>query len=374
MDRMETRCFLTHLSVCSSITGQEPTTGHSHPTRVQTDDTFLRLVLTKHHRLRFDLEVGLEPTTSSEYLCFWFVVPVGPRKVRRRPWSSAEKEAVWRQLGVHILMQSVPGKEVCEHCLDLEPVLKGRHWKDIKNQIHNQIQSQKKQQFHAQNDLEENQRQQGQVQNQKKQQQYKIHMDLQGKDSNQEKQQFHVQMDHQDKNKKKQQYQIQMNPQDQDISLDNTEDPKKQQCPTQMGQRDHLELHKKQMCHTRLDYQDHLQIHKRQLFQVDGQTNLNTNTSLLTGTLYVPDRPHRTSGQPLLDHDPPISPYPPPQRLSGPHMDQLLSRTEWTDESLSQHYSVNRQPDRNPLQDGPQENHPQILTLDTSTSERRVYL
>ncbi|XP_039875782.1 uncharacterized protein LOC120726348 isoform X2 [Simochromis diagramma] len=36
-------------------------------------------------------------------------VPVAPRKVRRRPWSSAEKEAIWRQLGVHVLVQSVPG-------------------------------------------------------------------------------------------------------------------------------------------------------------------------------------------------------------------------------------------------------------------------
>lgn len=246
-------------------------------------------------------------------------------------------------------MQSVPGKEVCQRCLDLEPVLKGRHWKDIKNQIHNQIQSQKKQQFHAQMDLEENQGQQDQVQNQKKQQQYQAQMDQQGKDHNQKKQQYHVQMDHQVQNKKKQQYHIQMDPQDQD----NIQNQKKQQYHTQMDQQDHLELHKKQLCHARLDHQDHIQIHKKQLYQMDEQTTLNRDISILTGTLYGPDGPHRAPGQSLLERDPTISPYPLPHRTLGPHMDQLLSRTEWTDESLSQHYSVSRQLDRNLLQDGP---------------------
>ncbi|XP_037336930.1 uncharacterized protein LOC119223653 isoform X1 [Pungitius pungitius] len=156
-------------------------------------------------------------------------VPVAPGKTRRRPWSSAEKEAVWRQLGVHVLVQSVPGKEVCQRCLDLEPVLRGRHWKDVKNQVHNQIQSQKKQQFHAQMDLQENQEQQDQSQNQNKQQQYQDHTN----------------------NQKKQQFQAQF------------------------------------------DTQDHLQTHKKYLYHMGERTDVDLDTSVLTVVAYGPDRPHR---------------------------------------------------------------------------------
>uniref|UniRef100_UPI0037E90ED1 uncharacterized protein isoform X2 n=1 Tax=Semicossyphus pulcher TaxID=241346 RepID=UPI0037E90ED1 len=250
-------------------------------------------------------------------------VPVAPSKVRRRPWSSAEKEAIWRQLGVHVLVQSVPGKEVCQRCLDLEPVLRGRHWKDIKNQVHNQIQSQKKHQFHAQMDLQENQEQQDQIQNQKKQQQYQ--MDQQGKDHNQKKQQYQTQMDQHEQdniqNQKGAQYHIQLDHQDQDP----------------------LQNHKKQLCHTRLDHQDHIQVQKKHLYHMGQQTqalqaDLGRDSSILTGTSYGPDGPHRSSGQSLLERDPNMSPYPLPQRTLGPHMDQLLSRNEWTEPSLSQHY------------------------------------
>ncbi|XP_036969151.1 uncharacterized protein LOC119027801 [Acanthopagrus latus] len=245
-------------------------------------------------------------------------VPVVPRKVRRRPWSSAEKEAVWRQLGVHVLFQSVPGKEVCQRCLDREPVLRGRHWKDIKNQIHNQIQSQKKQQFHAQMDLQEKQ-EHDQTQNQ---------------------------MDQNDQNKKKPQYQVQMDTHDQDHIQNN----KKQQYQAQL---DHPQIHKKQLCYARLDHQDHIQVQKKQLYQMDQQTQglqttLDRDPSLLTGTLYGHDVPQQA---PLLDRDPTISPYPLPHRTLGPHIDQLLSRTDWTEESLSQHFPVSRQLDRNLLQD-----------------------
>ena len=241
-----------------------------------------------------------------------------PRKVRRRPWSSAEKEAVWRQLGVHVLFQSVPGKEVCQRCLDREPVLRGRHWKDIKNQIHNQIQSQKKQQFHAQMDLQEKQ-EHDQTQNQ---------------------------MDQNDQNKKKPQYQVQMDTHDQDHIQNN----KKQQYQAQL---DHPQIHKKQLCYARLDHQDHIQVQKKQLYQMDQQTQglqttLDRDPSLLTGTLYGHDVPQQA---PLLDRDPTISPYPLPHRTLGPHIDQLLSRTDWTEESLSQHFPVSRQLDRNLLQD-----------------------
>ncbi|XP_053199625.1 uncharacterized protein LOC128384071 [Scomber japonicus] len=286
-------------------------------------------------------------------------VPVAPRKVHRRPWSSAEKEAVWRQLGVHVLVQSVPGKEVCQRCLDLEPVLRGRHWKDIKNQVHNQIQSQKKQQFHAQMDLQENQDQQDQIQNQKKQQQqlYEAQMNQQTKDhtQNQKKQQYHIPMDHQDQDhtqsQKKQQYPDQMDHQDQN----HIQNHKKHQYPSQMDQQDHIQIHKKQLCHARVDHQDHIQVHKKQLYQMDQQnqglqTTLDRDTSLLTGTSYGSDGPHRAPGQSLMDRDH-ISPYALPHRAPGPHMDQLLSRTVWTDESLVQNYPTSRQLTRSLLQD-----------------------
>ncbi|KAG8005871.1 hypothetical protein GBF38_004862 [Nibea albiflora] len=248
-------------------------------------------------------------------------VSVAQRRVQRRPWSSAEKAAVWRQLGVHVLVQSVPGKEVCQRCLDLEPVLRGRHWKDIKNQVHNQIQSQKKQQFHVQMELQENQDQQDQIQNQKKQQQYHAQMDQQGKDHNQKKQLYQAQIDHQDQG--------------------------------------HIQNQKKQQYYSVLDQQDqdHLQIHKKQLYHTDEQTTLDRDSSVLTDPLYGPDGSHRAPGLSLLDQDHSVSIYPLPHRTLGPHMDQLLSRTEWTDECLAQHYSVNRNLVQDAPPGGPPANH-----------------
>jgi len=260
--------------------------------------------------------------------------PAAPKKVRRRPWSSAEKEAIWRQLGVHVLVQSVPGKEVCQRCLDLEPVLRGRHWKDIKNQVHNQIQSQKKQQFHAQMDLEENQEHQDQIQNQnqKKQQlqQYQNEMDQQAKDHTQ--------------NQKKQPYQAQMD----------QEDPQKRpQYHAQSDHQDHLHIHKKPLCHSRLD-QDHSQVLKKQLYHLDQHQlqTLDRDPSVLTVSPYGPDGPLRVPTHPLLDREPGISPYPVLHRVPVPHMDQLLSRPEWTDEGLTQNY-ISRPLGRNLLPDVP---------------------
>ncbi|CAJ1048347.1 uncharacterized protein LOC122870113 [Xyrichtys novacula] len=286
------------------------------------------------------LEGSVMPPESRQQIPLTALSLPAPRKVRRRPWSSAEKEAVWRQLGVHVLVQSVPGKEVCQRCLDLEPVLRGRHWKDIKNQVHNQIQSQKKQQFHAQMDLHEDQDQQDQ--NQRKQLQYLTQMDTQDKDQNHKKhQQYPMDQHDQDsiQTKKKPQYQVHLDQQD----PGNTQNHKKLQFLTQLDPQDHLQNLKKQLCHTRLDHQDHLQIHKKQMFQLDQQTqelqaNLDQNSPLLTGTSFGPDGPHRAPGQTLLERDPTINPYPLPHRTLGPHMDQLLTRTEWTDPALVQHY------------------------------------
>ncbi|XP_051800656.1 transcription factor SPT20 homolog isoform X1 [Acanthochromis polyacanthus] len=281
--------------------------------------------------------------------------PVAPRKVQRRPWSSAEKEAIWRQLAVHVLVKTVPGKEVCQRCLDLEPVLRGRHWKDIKNQVHNQIQSQKKQQFHAQMDLEENQEHQDQIQNQKKPQ-YQPQMDLHDQDNpqNQKRPQYQPQMDQRDQdnpqNQKRPQYQLQMNHQAQD-SIQNQ---KKLDDHAHLNHQDHLHVHKKQLCHSRLDHQDHGPVHKKQLYQMDQQTlqTLDRDPSILTVAPYGPDG-HRGPGHPLLDREPSISPYPLLHRAPGPHMDQLLSRTDWAEEALAQNYPLSRPLGRNLLQDVP---------------------
>ncbi|XP_047442004.1 uncharacterized protein LOC125008688 [Mugil cephalus] len=290
--------------------------------------------------------------------------PVAPRKVQRRPWSSAEKEAIWRQLGVHVLVQSVPGKEVCQRCLDLEPVLKGRHWKDIKNQVHNQIQSQKKQQFHAQMDLEENQGHQDHTQNQnQKKQQYQVQVDQQDKDNtqNQKTQQYQAQVDQQDQqDQKRQQYHIQMNHQTQD-SIQNQKKPHDhphQDHQDHQPHQDPLSVLKKQVCHTRLEPQrlDHIPAHKKQLYHLDQQNHplqsLDRDPPILTVPPYLPDGPHRAPGPPLLDRDP-ISPYPLLHRHQGPHLDQLLSRAEWTEEVLVQNYPISRQLGRNLLQEVP---------------------
>ncbi|XP_026017260.1 uncharacterized protein LOC113018411 isoform X2 [Astatotilapia calliptera] len=288
-------------------------------------------------------------------------VPVAPRKVRRRPWSSAEKEAIWRQLGVHVLVQSVPGKEVCQRCLDLEPVLRGRHWKDIKNQVHNQIQSQKKQQFHAQMELEKNQDHQDQLQNQKKpeQQQYQPPVDEQVKDHrlNQKKPLYQSQMDQHDpdisRNQKRSQYHIGIHHQAQD-SIQNQ---KKQQEHAQLDHQDYLHNHKKQLCTPRVDHQDHSQVHKKQLYQMDQQAQplqtLDQETSLLTITTYRPDGSNRAPGHLLLEREHNITTYPVLHRPPGPHMDQLLPRIDWAEDAPAPNYPISRPLGRTLLQDVP---------------------
>ncbi|XP_049457050.1 uncharacterized protein LOC125903907 [Epinephelus fuscoguttatus] len=42
------------------------------------------------------------------------------KKCHRRPWSSEEKAAVWRQLGRYITLQRVPGKELCVKAIEAE--------------------------------------------------------------------------------------------------------------------------------------------------------------------------------------------------------------------------------------------------------------
>uniref|UniRef100_UPI0037E9B845 uncharacterized protein isoform X1 n=2 Tax=Semicossyphus pulcher TaxID=241346 RepID=UPI0037E9B845 len=69
------------------------------------------------------------------------------RTSHRRPWSSKEREAVWRQLGLYITLQRVPGKEECVKAVDAEPVLCRRDWRDVKNQVYNAITTRKRKQI-----------------------------------------------------------------------------------------------------------------------------------------------------------------------------------------------------------------------------------
>ncbi|XP_077355772.1 uncharacterized protein LOC144003419 isoform X2 [Festucalex cinctus] len=290
-------------------------------------------------------------TTMASTLQFPLTVLSAPKKVHRRPWLTAEKEAIWRQLGFYVLGQTVPGKEVCEKCLALEPVLRGRHWKDVKNQVYNQIQSQKKQQFHTQMEVLENQDRQDLVQNQKKQQQ--SHVNQQPKDLTQsiKKQQCPSQPDPVDQtlNPVKHKCQGQVDRQDQD-QIKN-----KPQFQAQMDHPDHVQVHKKQQYHARMDNQEPIpqnQFHKKHLYHID-QQNQGLQTSLNRDTYTLSDSHFRigTSLAPgqLVDRDSTISPFE-HVRTSGPHMD-MLSGTTWTEDCLGQNYNINRPLARNVLQE-----------------------
>lgn len=188
---------------------------------------------------------------------------------------------------------------MCQRCLDLEPVLRGRHWKDVKNQVHNQIQSQKKQQFHAQMDRLEDQGHHVQHQDQDQ----SLDQDLEDPAGEQ---QLSL------KKKKKQQFhQDQHQSQDQDQDLP--------------------EVHKKPLCHPRLDLSDQGPVQKKTLYQLDQQS-----PALDRDLLYGPDQNQN------------LGPYPLPHRTLGPHMDQLLSRTDWTEDALSQHFPLSSSANQHP--------------------------
>ncbi|XP_034149995.1 uncharacterized protein LOC114839772 [Esox lucius] len=63
---------------------------------------------------------------------------------QKKPWSSCEKEAVWKHLGKFKALKKVPGKQDILLCKGSEPALENRTWTDIKNMVHNTIQSEKK--------------------------------------------------------------------------------------------------------------------------------------------------------------------------------------------------------------------------------------
>ncbi|XP_028298234.1 uncharacterized protein LOC114460545 [Gouania willdenowi] len=279
------------------------------------------------------------PPQSKEQLLV--VAPLVQQKARRRPWSSEEKEAVWRQLGAHVLFHSVPGKELCQRCLDLEPVLKGRHWKDVKNQVHNQIQTQKKQQFHAQMDQEQNQNH-----SQKKEaSQFQVQMLAQDKEPHQDRSQSQV--EHQEPGNshspKGLQYQVHMDHQDQD-----TNQNQKKAHELLPLEQNHLHTHNKPLGHSRLDLQN-LQtlsqnisqnqgrVQKKHLYPVE-QSLQNLNPSSVPVGPFGSDGSQQTLGP---------TAYPALHRTSVPSVEQLLSRSPWPGD-----YPIRAQPGRSMLQDG----------------------
>ncbi|XP_029386011.1 M-phase phosphoprotein 8 isoform X2 [Echeneis naucrates] len=61
--------------------------------------------------------------------------------LKRRPWSDKEQAAVKRYLNQFITSMKVPGKKECNACIAAEPDLCGRSWTDVKNYVHNTLQT-----------------------------------------------------------------------------------------------------------------------------------------------------------------------------------------------------------------------------------------
>ncbi|XP_040912899.1 M-phase phosphoprotein 8 isoform X2 [Toxotes jaculatrix] len=61
--------------------------------------------------------------------------------LKRRPWSEKEQAAVKRFLSEFITSMKVPGKKECNACIAAEPDLVGRSWTDVKNYVHNTLQT-----------------------------------------------------------------------------------------------------------------------------------------------------------------------------------------------------------------------------------------
>ncbi|XP_017285658.1 M-phase phosphoprotein 8 isoform X2 [Kryptolebias marmoratus] len=61
--------------------------------------------------------------------------------LKRRPWSEKEQTAVKRYLSDFITRMKVPGKKECNACIAAEPDLGGRSWTDVKNYVHNTLQT-----------------------------------------------------------------------------------------------------------------------------------------------------------------------------------------------------------------------------------------
>ncbi|XP_034417095.1 M-phase phosphoprotein 8 isoform X2 [Cyclopterus lumpus] len=61
--------------------------------------------------------------------------------LKRRPWNESEQAAVKRYLSEFFTEMKVPGKKECNSCIAAEPDLGGRSWTDVKNYVHNTLQT-----------------------------------------------------------------------------------------------------------------------------------------------------------------------------------------------------------------------------------------
>ncbi|XP_061697283.1 uncharacterized protein LOC133512056 [Syngnathoides biaculeatus] len=61
--------------------------------------------------------------------------------LKRRPWSEREQAAVRHHMSEFLRRMKVPGKKDCNACITAEPDLGGRSWTDVKNYVHNSIQT-----------------------------------------------------------------------------------------------------------------------------------------------------------------------------------------------------------------------------------------
>lgn len=75
---------------------------------------------------------------------FLYIIFLGTTQkpaLKRRPWNEKEQAAVKRYLSEFITGMKVPGKKECNACIAAEPDLGGRSWTDVKNYVHNTLQT-----------------------------------------------------------------------------------------------------------------------------------------------------------------------------------------------------------------------------------------
>lgn len=53
------------------------------------------------------------------------------RKFKACPWSEMEKNVVLRHFKSHIVLAKIPKKEEFEKCIQTEPCLSSRSWKNV---------------------------------------------------------------------------------------------------------------------------------------------------------------------------------------------------------------------------------------------------
>ncbi|XP_012735507.2 M-phase phosphoprotein 8 isoform X1 [Fundulus heteroclitus] len=76
--------------------------------------------------------------------------------LKRRPWSESEQTAVKRYLNDFITRMKVPGKKACNACIAAEPDLGGRSWTDVKNYVHNTLQTLRRRNNQQRSDADKN--------------------------------------------------------------------------------------------------------------------------------------------------------------------------------------------------------------------------